>query len=192
MSFGTSPIVTSIRLWLPSEYVKGQSERSGCGKACEWRGSLRVGSWQNGFSRMFIFGPPDFLADFFSSFLWGKMPGKSSRKIPGKILQNLYNKNPRHISVEGPGKEISEPFARERRKVDGVRDAPDTWKVLRHVMRALCLYDQSALTDASLGRKPLKNLRKSSRLRPKDQPSKSLWERNALNISRFKLFRAIS
>ena len=53
------------------------------------------------FLRIFIFEPPDFFADFlagffffFSSFLWEKCPEKSSRKIPGKILQNLYNKNP--------------------------------------------------------------------------------------------------
>ena len=50
------------------------------------------------FSRIFIFEPPDFFADFlagfFSSFCGKKCPEKSSRKIPGKILQNLYNKNP--------------------------------------------------------------------------------------------------
>ena len=67
------------------------------------------------FSRIFIFGPPDFFADFLAGFFLlifvgksaqknpppGKSPGKilqnpekSSRKIPGKILQNLYNKNP--------------------------------------------------------------------------------------------------
>ena len=51
------------------------------------------------FSR--IFSP-----DFFSSFCWKKCPEKSSRKIPGKILQNLYNKNPRHISAEGPAQTI--------------------------------------------------------------------------------------
>ena len=50
------------------------------------------------FSRIFIFGPRIFSRifspDFFSSFLWEKCPEKSSRKIPEKILQNLYNKNP--------------------------------------------------------------------------------------------------
>ena len=39
-----------------------------------------------------------------------------------------------------------------------------------------CLSDQSALLDASLGRKPFK----------------PLWARNGLNISQFKLFRRIS
>ena len=42
------------------------------------------------FSRIFIFGPPDFLADVvagFFLFIFGKKcPEKSSRKIPGKIL----------------------------------------------------------------------------------------------------------
>ena len=46
------------------------------------------------FSRIFIFEPPDFFADFlagfFSHFCGKKCPEKSSRKI----LQNLYNKNP--------------------------------------------------------------------------------------------------
>ena len=59
------------------------------------------------FSRIFIFGPPDFFADFlpgsFSPHFCGKKcPEKSSRKI----LQNLYNKNPRHISAEGPGQDL--------------------------------------------------------------------------------------
>ena len=59
-----------------------------------------------------------------------------------------------------------------------------------------CLSDQSALIDASLWRKPLYNLCKSSSTQPKTQPSKPLWERNGLNISamisRFKLFRSFS
>ena len=61
---------------------------------------FRVGFWQNGFFRGFLFlgrriFSRIFSPDFFSSFLWGKKcPEKSSRKIPAKILQNLYNKNP--------------------------------------------------------------------------------------------------
>ena len=39
---------------------------------------------------------------FSPHFCGKKCPEKSSRKIPGKILQSLYNKNPRHISAEGP------------------------------------------------------------------------------------------
>ena len=51
------------------------------------------------FSRIFIFGPRVFFADFLAGFfllifLVKRCPEKSSRKIPGKILQNLYNKNP--------------------------------------------------------------------------------------------------
>ena len=46
------------------------------------------------FSRIFIFGPPDFFADFLPHFWGKKCPEKSSRTIPGKILQNLYNKIP--------------------------------------------------------------------------------------------------
>ena len=34
------------------------------------------------------------------------------------------------------------------------RKAPDMFEFLRHVMRAFCLSDQSALTDAFLGREP--------------------------------------
>ena len=48
--------------------------------------------------------------DFFSSFFCGKKcPEKSFAKISGKILQNVYNKNPRHISAEGPGQSLGLP-----------------------------------------------------------------------------------
>ena len=59
---------------------------------------FRSGFGRTDFSRIFIFWPPDFFADFlagfFSHFCGKKCPEKSSRKIPAKILQNLYNKNP--------------------------------------------------------------------------------------------------
>ena len=60
------------------------------------------------FLRIFIFGPPDFFADFVAgffllTFVGKKVSRKSSMKIPSKTLQSLYNKNPRHISAEGPG-----------------------------------------------------------------------------------------
>ena len=54
------------------------------------------------FSRIFIFGPPDLFADFVAGFSFlilagksarKKCPEKSSRKIPDKILQILYDKN---------------------------------------------------------------------------------------------------
>ena len=62
------------------------------------RRTLRVGFWQNGFFSDF-YGPPDFFADFLAGFFsprfcGKKCPEKSSRKIPAKILQNFYNKNP--------------------------------------------------------------------------------------------------
>ena len=68
---------------------------------------FRVGFWQNGFFADFYFWAAGFFRGFsprifFFSFLWEKCPEKSSRKIPGKILQNLCNKSPRHISAEGP------------------------------------------------------------------------------------------
>ena len=64
------------------------------------------------FSRIFNFGPPDFFADslagfFLLIFVGKKGPEKSSRKISGKILQNLHHKNPRHISAEGPAQYVA-------------------------------------------------------------------------------------
>ena len=57
---------------------------------------------QNGFFADFYFWAAGFFRGFcrriFSPHFCGKKcPEKSSRKIPGKILQNLYNKNPRHL-----------------------------------------------------------------------------------------------
>ena len=70
--------------------------------------SVRDGFWQNGFFADFYFWAAGFFRGFcrriFSPHFCGKKCAeKSSRKIPGKILQNLDNKNPRHISAEGPG-----------------------------------------------------------------------------------------
>ena len=58
-----------------------------------------------------MFELPDFFVDFVAGFfllifVGKKCPEKSSRKIPGKILQNLYNKNPRQLSAEGPGQDM--------------------------------------------------------------------------------------
>ena len=69
---------------------------------------FRVGFWQNGFFVDFYFCAAGFFRGFcrriFSPHFCGKKcPEKSSRKIPGKILQNLYNKNPRQLSAEGLG-----------------------------------------------------------------------------------------
>ena len=61
--------------------------------------NFRVGFWQNGFFADFYFWAAGFFRGFprriFSPHFCGKKcPEKSSRKIPAKILQNLYNKNP--------------------------------------------------------------------------------------------------
>ena len=71
-------------------------------------GIVRVGPWQNGFFADFYFWVAGFFCGFSRRifpliFVGKKCPEKSSRKIPGKILQNLHNKNPRHISADGPG-----------------------------------------------------------------------------------------
>ena len=78
------------------------------------------------FSRIFIFEPLDFFSrilspDYFSSFSWGKVPRKSSKKIPSKILQNLYDKNPRQLSAEGPGQKLKINYFRS---TDGIKHAP--------------------------------------------------------------------
>ena len=67
------------------------------------------------FSRIFIFGPPDFFADFLAGFFSPHFCGKkceekSSRKIPGKILQHLYNKNPPTHFCRGGRAKISEEW----------------------------------------------------------------------------------
>ena len=71
---------------------------------------LRVGFWQNGFLADFNVRAAGFcrgvVAGFFSHFCGQKCPEKSSRKIPDKILQILYNKNPRQFSAEGPGQDF--------------------------------------------------------------------------------------
>ena len=55
-----------------------------------------------------FFGPPNLCSqisspDLFPWFLWEKVPEKSSRKILGKILKTLRNKNSRHMSVDRLG-----------------------------------------------------------------------------------------
>ena len=68
----------------------------------------RVGFWQSGFFTDFYFWAAGFCRGFcrriFSPHFCGKKcPEKSSRKIPDRILQILYNKNPRQFSAEVPG-----------------------------------------------------------------------------------------
>ena len=69
-------------------------------------GIVREGSWQTG-----SFAPLDFLADFLagfiSSFYMGKMPSEILHRNPCQtILQELYSKNPRHISADCPGQAL--------------------------------------------------------------------------------------
>ena len=76
------------------------------------RCDLRVGFWQNGFFTDFFFLATGFFRGFYRRmfsphFCGKKCPDKSSRKITGKILQNFYDKSPRHISAEGPGQVIA-------------------------------------------------------------------------------------
>ena len=73
-----------------------------------------------------------------------------------------------------------------------IRKALDTFKFLRHVMRAiLSVRPKRSHRCVSLKETPLKPVQILN-TQPKTQPSKPLWERNGLNISRFKLFRRIS
>ena len=80
--------------------VTWKTQKLGCARTLQQNTiNLRAGFRQNGFFRGFFFLSRRifsriFSPDFFSSFLWEKIPRKSSRKIPGKILQNLYDKNP--------------------------------------------------------------------------------------------------
>ena len=62
----------------------------------------------------------------------------------------------------------------------------------RGLILKVCPSDQSALIDVSLWRNPLWKLCKSSRTRPKDQPSKPLWERKWCNLSRFEQWTGAS
>ena len=103
---------------------------------CEFKDQLvvRADFWQNGFFADFIFRPPDSFADILAGFLLlifvgKKCPLKSSRKIPGKILQKSSNKNPRHISAEGPDQLVAlfrykgnmKILGKRRREKTGIR-----------------------------------------------------------------------
>ena len=71
---------------------------------------LRPAFGRPDFSRIFIFEPPhffaDFLAGFFSHFCGKKCPEKSSRKIPGKSSKIYTTKILQHISADCPGQKI--------------------------------------------------------------------------------------
>ena len=95
----------------------------------------------------------------------------------------LQNMKENHQKNKDFSSQVKTPNPWERR--DKLWEAPDTFNFLRHVMRAIW----SVWAKCS---HRLLNLCKSSSTRPFTQPSKPLWERNGLNISRFKLFRSIS
>ena len=88
--------------------------------------NVRLGFWQNGFFADFYFWAAGFFRGFcrriFSPHFCGKKcPEKSSKKIPGKILQNLYNKNPQHISAEGPGQKMTRKSKKQGKEGQGTR-----------------------------------------------------------------------
>ena len=69
--------------------------------------SVGLVSGRTEFSRIFFLSCRIFsqiLSPDFSQLCGRKWPEESSKKIPGKIFQILYNKIPRHISAEGPGR----------------------------------------------------------------------------------------
>ena len=126
---------------------------------------IRVGLWQNGFFADFTFEPPDFLADFvaglgiFSHFCVKKCPEKASRKI----LQNLCNKNLRHISAEGLGqhKHFSDsPCGQSSQGQTGTcpsdkwddlpeeRGTPSVWETLAYLLSSLDLESGKVLEKA--------------------------------------------
>ena len=89
--------------FIHADFLLPGETKKGCGQSAEslrkFHRNFRAGFRQNGFFADFYFWAAGFFSrifspDFFSSFFWEKCPEKSSGKMPGKILQNLYNKNP--------------------------------------------------------------------------------------------------
>ena len=75
---------------------------------------FRVGFGRTDFSRIFILGLPDFVADLVAGFFLLVFVGKSAQKnppgkSPAKSSQIYTTKNPRHISAEGPGQHVCPP-----------------------------------------------------------------------------------
>ena len=61
---------------------------------------FRVGFWQNGFLRIFVFGPPDFFADFVAEFFLLVFVGE---RVPSKILQkNPWQSPPQSAQQKSP------------------------------------------------------------------------------------------
>ena len=94
--------------WMALFQSRGSCESQTLKDTREVFGSL-VG--RTHFSWMFIFEPPDFLGDFVAGLFFLLLEGKRAQtnppgKFPGKMLQMLYNKNPRPISAEGQAKKF--------------------------------------------------------------------------------------
>ena len=77
----------------------------------EVRKMLGSGFGRTDFSRIFIFGPPDFFADFLAGFFLLIIVGKSAQKnppgkSPRKSSKIYTTKILRHISAEWPGQKM--------------------------------------------------------------------------------------
>ena len=152
------------------------------------------------FSRLFIFEPPDFFADFLVGFfllifVGKKCPEKSSKKIPGKILQNLYNKNPRHISAEGAGPKILLSFGRllslkkaPKNDTKSTQNSPGNLfrTFTSDICRSLVLTDVDCFPCMLLDKKKKENPGKKTRFLLFAEPSNSLESgENAQKKQRF-------
>ena len=94
---------------------------------------FRVGLWQNGFFADFYFWAAGFFRGFsrriFSPHFCGKKcPEKSSRKIPGKILQNLCNKNPPTHFCRGAGPTFFAQGKKRQKSSKSVKNIFDTFR----------------------------------------------------------------
>ena len=111
---------------------------------------VRAGFRQNGFFADFYFWAAGFFRGFcrrtFSPHFCGKKcPEKSARKIPGKILQNLYDKNP------------PTHFCRLPRAKDGLVRTPAVLQWYNAIVNLLCVVDLLSHNDL-LSRPPCADL----------------------------------
>ena len=126
----------------------------------------------------------------------------SKRPLPRKLRKKSPKRSSRSLSAPGLkklGKE-SKTSQKPEKNLNNFHFSdsfssffdPGAGRCREPLFGLFSVSNQSALIDASLWRKPLQNLYKSSSTQPKTQPSKRPWERAGSNISRFKLFRRIS
>ena len=146
----------------------------------EFPPNLRVGFWQNGFFRGFLFlGRRIFFCsrilspNFFSSFLWEKVPRKILQENPrqngAKTIQNLYNKNPRHMSAEGPGQQIACQIPLQRIK----KNSPTSFcrRAGRVILKRIVTRDRPKGMPQKLGNHP--NNKKKGSLSASQRKTKS-------------------